>query len=290
MLWFLAGCTAVPIFGILYVRGKIPYTDPEAIMREHQRIPAGAGTSGNSQDSIVTAGQPSRSDADDPELRRKADMMMLGYVHELEGKLEAKTNEARRCDIAGTRLHKIFIDLVTASTKGNGNLLANAAYSAVRDDFLLSNPPVPVPDDAPFLNPTESILIRIIDPAGKNRALILGIDRPASKSQNRSERYQQSNEDLDLVWPWLSAVASELHHADENADVDLPVYVWSKDWIHENSLTADRPNWLILLPTDVPSGFPMKQLRALKPANSNSKAIKTSGGPILQSARRKDTE
>lgn len=235
---------------------------------------------------------------------------LVETAYQLEQRLASATRETRISDAAGTRLHTLLLDLFTS----------HATHTVLRDDALLADPPLPHPEDAPYLtDPDRAMLLRIVDARGRNRALVLGVAATEIPPSGDPEGRQAAFDRLQPVWRWLYGVAEALHEAGANAGPgmgsvgfrgpmfrgdnddeqtldgskksaqpthssdgpggDIPVLIWSREWIIENSVAAEAPNFLILSPGDVPPGFPLRQMRRVR------RVVKKGDGVAYRPAR-----
>lgn len=133
--------------------------------------------------------------------------------------------------------------------------------SVVLDDALLESHPI-VLSDQTRVPTNKAALMRVVDKAGKNRVLILGVDLDFHKDfQSVAARFPGDCYDLD---EWLCNVADELARAGNNAEDGVAIYLYSNRAIVDvNHETGFR--WMTRYKqSDFPLGFPLRQMRMIE--------------------------
>ena len=310
MFIFGSGFLLFPLFDAafqwLYANGFVPFSDPDGVQGEgegsrwpQKRLhrdggPVKAPHSTTSPDALgVALGQTSASPpglAAEPNSHAGA---LLQENRELNSELrlikEREVNRAlfREAHVINVRrLHRLLSDIITAAP---GPQTASPGTSVtrpfvVRDDELLTHNPLIVGEAALRVPPSNASLVRIVDPhSGKNHALILGVDLGGMESRafpgmEPMERDAHLGEDC---LAYLHNLAEHMHLADENADVDVALYVWSIPMIGNHSMNSPSGAMATpVLPHNFPLGWPLKQLKAIREADElNEPAINNYSGP-----------
>lgn len=274
--WLLAGLMASPLLisvgASLYELGWIPGSDPKHVerFREQQQASRAARHVLVNQEAVPQeTSEPvtsTRTTAVSGDLLGLKNLLALERAKAAQIVLNAETALQGYAKITIDH-HKNLIQAICAG---------GSSSSIILDDALIHSRPLTL-STGKLLQPSKAALVRVLDPFGKNQIIILAVELEERTKVRPGSRRPDWPSDCYGLHTWMFELEEDLHRQDANSASGVRMYLLSDGVLVNLGQRSGTRATIEYDVTDVPPGFPFRQLRQIESVHSPASNLKNSG-------------